>query len=47
MTSEQSTGQISEILIYNRAMRPEETKQSMMAMMKKNNIDCTRYYNQG
>lgn len=47
MSSEQSTGQISEILIYNRAMRPEETKQSMMAVMEKNNIDCTRYYNQG
>lgn len=47
MNSEHSTGQISEILIYNRAMTPDEMKQSTIAMMKKNNISITRYYNQG
>ena len=47
MTSEHSTGQISEILIYNRAMTPDEMKQSMFAMMKKNGVPATRYYDQG
>jgi hypothetical protein len=47
MNSEQSTGQISEILIYNRAMTKDEVKQSCMAMMAKNNIEQKQVYSQG
>jgi hypothetical protein len=47
MSSEQSTGQISEILIYNRAMTKDEVKQSTMAMMAKNNVQQKQVYSQG
>jgi|TARA_B110000483_G_scaffold24531_1_gene28902 hypothetical protein len=47
MTSEHSTGQISEILIYNRAMTPDEMKQSTLAVMKKNGVPATYTYTQG
>lgn len=47
MNSEHSTGQISEILIYNRALSPDQIKQSTMAMMAKNNIQINQVYNQG
>ena len=47
MNSEHSTGQVSEILIYNRAMTQDEVKQSTMAMMAKNNVQQKQVYNQG
>tara|TARA_B110000858_G_C17647925_1_gene401289 strand:- start:461 stop:865 length:405 start_codon:yes stop_codon:yes gene_type:complete len=47
MNSEQSTGQISEILIYNRAMTKDEVKQTTMAMMAKNNVLQKQVYSQG
>lgn len=47
MNSEHSTGQVSEIMIYNRAMSDDEIKQSSMAMMAKNNIPQTQIYSQG
>lgn len=47
MSSEHSTGQISEILIYNRAMTPDEMKQSTLAVMKKNGVPATYTYTQG
>ena len=47
MNSEHSTGQISEILIYNRAMTKDEVKTSTMAMMAKNNVQQKQVYSQG
>jgi hypothetical protein len=45
--SEFSAGEISTIIIYDRALTPDEMKQTCMAVMKKNNTDINKVYAQG
>ena len=47
MNSEVTHGQISTILIYNRALSPDEIKTTSMAIMQKNNIQIKQNYSQG
>lgn len=47
MNSETTHGQISTILIYDRALRPHEIKTTTMAVMEKNNVLIKQNYNQG
>ena len=47
MNSQFSLGQIATVIVYNRALSPDDMKQTCMAVMNKNNLNINQIYAQG